>query len=427
MHVATDNHILLLRHGCPSETCMLDILHAYKTPMFIYLEFIPFLWRDNYLVDSVDSSDSTSIYFLVKEIIESRLPVKDSFIEKGIPTFIVSSDDQIKEKISFINAQLKPRNLHIILRLHNDDLVLRVLSFEKPAVVPVDIRGISLRRSLPFLLFLATVATVSISGYFTASAFVEGLDTIGRSHSSALELTVMYTIGLMGILGMHELGHMLMARHHGIEMSWPMFIPGIPGITLGTFGAIIRQKSPVESRDQLFDLGLSGPLVGFGVSLIPLLVGLMWTVPFSETEFNTMIDSGVRFVGMPFPILAEWIGPYVIPQPSAFGHLLHPLFIVGWIGLLVTFLNLFPIGQLDAGHISRALVGHKWFRIISYVSVIGMVAVGGWAMALIAIFMLGARHPAPLDDVSTTTRSRQIATVIPIVVFLLSFTNLGLI
>lgn len=376
------------------------------------------------MVDSVDSSDSASLYFLVKKIIESRLSLKDSYLKNGIPTFIVSSDDQIKEKINSIDAQLKLRNLYLISRLHNDDLVLRVVPIKKPAVVPVNIRGTSLRRSLPFLLFLATVLTVSISGYFTASGFVESLDAIGKPHSSALELTVMYTIGMMSIIGMHELGHVFMARYHGMEMTWPMFIPGIPGITLGTFGAIIRQKSPVENRDHLFDLGLSGPLVGFAVSLIPLLVGLMWSIPFSESDYFAMINSGLTFARLPFPILAELIGPYVMP-PSAFGHLLHPLAYVGWIGLLLTFLNLFPIGQLDAGHISRALIGHKWSRILSYVSVLGMIAVGGWSMAIVAFFMLGIGHPPPLDDVSTITRSRQIATVIPIIMFFLCFTNLG--
>jgi len=276
---------------------------------------------------------------------------------------------------------------------------------------------------IPVLLFFGTIATVSVSGYFAAKAFVVALEVVGKPHSSILELTLLYTIALMSVLGLHELGHLVACRYHGIKATWPLFIPGIPGITPGTFGAIIKQKSPTVNRDQLFDLGLSGLVVGFVASLIISYFGYLWSVPINEVEFRRIVSAlGVKPGGVIPPLLFLFLAPYIFPAPPAFTYWLHPLGQAGWIGTLITFLNLFPIAQLDAGHISRALLGPRWHKVLSYISIAVMVLTGWWPMAILALFLMGVQHPGPLDDVSDLTISRKIVAIVPVIMFTMCFT-----
>ena len=157
-------------------------------------------------MESFGFADSASYFLWIKGVIESELLVKDAYLEGGIPTFVISPDPQIKEKIDRINATINSRDLYVFLRRKDGELYLRVLSMKVPKNASLNTKGVSLHRIVPILLFFGTIATVSISGCFTAQNFVAASEAMGKPHSSVLELTLMYTIALMSILGLHELG-----------------------------------------------------------------------------------------------------------------------------------------------------------------------------------------------------------------------------
>lgn len=376
------------------------------------------------IVNSSRPTDDASFLLWVQNILELEFSVKDAYLNRGVPTFIVASDHQMKEKFERLNARLQPHNLFAFLSRHNDEFMLSVVS---PAA-PAPERGIFSYKMLPLLLFLATIVSVSVSGYFASSGYIATLKILGKNVSSAgenlylLQLSLLYTLAIMGIIGLHELGHLIACRYHGVKATIPYFIPGIPGLTPGTFGAIIRQKSPPVNRDQLFDIGFSGPIIGFVVALIVSYFGYAWSIPVSEQECQLITRELGEASSLWLPLIFSWLGRYIFPNPDAYTHFLHPLALAGWIGTLIAFLNTFPVGQLDGGHVSRSVLGPKWHRVLSYVFVVAMLFTGWWLMAILAFFMATAQHPGPLDDVSKLTTRRKAAAIFLAVMFVLCFT-----
>ena len=364
--------------------------------------------------------DSTSSFFDILEVVKTEFQIKDSYIREGIPTFIIAPEPQLKEKIKRIRSKLKPKGIEIILRRSNGDLKLRAISLMPQ---PSPLRGF-LSLNYPKILFIATIITVTISGYINASSYVSILRILGRDEPFHLwGLTALYTISVMSILGLHELAHFIACRMHNVEASLPIFIPGIPGLSpLGTFGAIIRQKSPPLNRDELFDIGFSGPLVGFLVSLIVSYLGYSWSIPVSKEEYALIASTVGPGQSIILPALFMFLRSYIFPNQNSYIYFLHPIAIAGWLGTLLTFLNIFPIGQLDGGHVSRAVLGPKWHRRLSYVMMGAMVLTGWWVMAFLAIFLLSGRHPGTLDDISPLSRNRKILSLLLIVIFASCFT-----
>jgi len=182
-----------------------------------------------------------------------------------------------------------------------------------------------------------------------------------------------FALALMGILLAHELGHYFACRYHGIRSSYPYFIPA-PSL-IGTFGAFILMRSPIRSRRALFDVGASGPLVGFLVAIPFLIYGVMHS---HVTAGLNSADADVVF-GLPLAVrLAERA---IFPGIDPNSILLHPVARAAWVGLFATSLNLLPAGQLDGGHIVRSLSA-RWHRSI------------GWMVPLVLI-ALGFRNPSP--------------------------------
>lgn len=160
---------------------------------------------------------------------------------------------------------------------------------------------------------------------------------------------------LMSILLCHELGHYIVGRRRGVPMSLPYFIPLPPGISLGTMGAVIQMDKPIEDRDALFDVGAAGPLAGLVVAIPLLLVGLSLShVGPSNPDAGTTIEgNSILYALIKLAMFGRWLpGGGVDVQ-------LHPMAFAAWVGLLITAINLIPIGQLDGGHIARALLGDR--------------------------------------------------------------------
>jgi membrane-associated protease RseP (regulator of RpoE activity) len=330
----------------------------------------------------------------LRGMVESEFDVEDGFMEYGIPTFYVRLRKDSKQAFLRLVKSLDAIELVPLLRRKKEKVVLQVV--RKPPVKPS-------RKIINLALFFATLGTVFISGYLISP------DILGA---------VIFMGAIMAIVGSHELGHKLLADKHGVEATYPYFIPGIP--PLGTFGAVILQKSLPPNRDALFDGGIAGPLVSFFISIPITIIGIIFSS-------YTWIPEGSPT--LPIPILFLLIGLVfrplgaVPPVPTESGTYLlgvspHPLAFAGWVGMLVTTLQLVPVGMFDGGHVVRSLVGKKAHRILSYLGII-LFAIISLPMALLALFLSSYQHPGPLDDVSQPTTLRKLAAIGLIAIFIL--------
>jgi membrane-associated protease RseP (regulator of RpoE activity) len=283
------------------------------------------------------------------------------------------------------------------------------------------------------LLFVLTVLTVCYAGLFWSDGFISAAGGQGAGlllepdqvvrNPRLFPLSALYAAFLMTILVGHEAGHYLTCRRNQVRATLPFFIPGPP--FLGTFGAFIRIKSPLYRKRLVFDVGANGPLVGFALTLPTLAVGMALSkvVPFVQTEGTLYFGEPLLFKLMARLILGR------IPEGSEIA--LHPVGWAGWVGLLLTAINLLPIGQLDGGHVAYALLGRR-ARLLSQVMVGALVVMGvlfhvTWlvlaALILVLEFRskLGLRHPGVLDENEPLGRKRTILGVVILAIFILSF------
>lgn len=247
------------------------------------------------------------------------------------------------------------------------------------------------------LLLLATLVTTVFVG-----ATNRGADPFANPWSLLLGLP--FAVTLLSILGVHELGHYFTARWYGISVTLPYFIPAPIG--LGTFGAFIKMKSPVTDRKALFDVGIAGPLAGLCLALPAIVLGLSWSEIVPEGPSGQV---GIVLGTPPLFLLLQWLT--LGPLPQGVDVMLHPVAFAGWIGLLVTALNLLPIGQLDGGHMAYALVGrhHRKVAIFALVILVGMGIAywPGWLFWASLSLILGLKHPPPLDDLTPLDQRRR--------------------
>ncbi|MFQ5828275.1 MAG: site-2 protease family protein [Candidatus Methylomirabilia bacterium] len=227
-----------------------------------------------------------------------------------------------------------------------------------------------------------------------------------------------FAITLLSILGVHEFGHYFTARYYRARVSLPYFIP-FPFHIFGTLGAIIMMKSPVRDRNSLFDIAAAGPLAGLIVAIPALLLGLGW---------SRVIDIPPGYQGL---ILGDSLMMRLLvyltfgPIPEGMDVLIHPVGLAAWVGLFVTALNLFPVGQLDGGRIAYALFGVR-HRTVSMVTFVGLLALGAitgsinwFVFAFLLFFLIGFHHSPPLDDVTPLASTRYLVGAICLVLFVL--------
>src|SRR5438046_2212747 len=284
----------------------------------------------------------------VKSIVASQFQVKDAFLDTyGIPTILVAAEPT-REKFKNIVEQLRAQGLLGALRGTGDILTIKI--FQKPRVRPS-------RKKINLWMFLITIVTLMYAGYFvwsgslfgitSSNPLIDQLNDIVSPGSNAYVEAAIFAIGLLAIIGLHEFGHKAATNYHGMNASFPYFIPGPPPI--GTFGALISLKSPPANRDQLFDLGLSGPVVGFVVTIIIGAVSMLFgpaLTPAKLASLNTWNStcssqlgvvsclSNVSFPAQPLILvllsnLTGYINPNVIFDQQ--------LFFAAQIGALLTF------------------------------------------------------------------------------------------
>jgi membrane-associated protease RseP (regulator of RpoE activity) len=504
----------------------------------------------------------------VKAIIEKHFRVYEVERDvRGVVGAEVAAFYVMGDSVSFDDKYVKVRDavraldpgLVVILQHRLGEDVLLVA--RKPPVAKKGYR-------LNVILLILTAMTTTLAGSFFWQGYVkaENLLTIYGSDATMLHWQMLlwgaltFSIPLMAILGLHELGHWWIARKHHVHTSLPYFIPVPPPLPFGTFGAFISMREPIPDRKALFDIGAAGPIAGFIVTLPVLITGLVLTAVVAqplpqgpenhlalsapdgskwgyggssefftttqETQGTTTIlvervtlvgraadygpgnwtarihtifmtanatadvviayhspsnatASGFSFAGganytqshrlelspslsgnetlfvfvppsdadrilvefsWPKPssglvdlgnslafLGMSWIVDQLVPRPD--NVLIHPMGIAGWVGLLVTGINLLPAGQLDGGHVARAMWGER-MRYASYMAVGLMVALSfvftGWAVMAILVLFLGVRHPPPLNDRTELDDRRRIIGFLVAAILVLCFVPIPL-
>ncbi|MDF2426159.1 MAG: site-2 protease family protein [Nitrosopumilus sp.] len=258
----------------------------------------------------------------------------------------------------------------------------------------------------PRILFAIVISFVMIDGYYRTSG-TNSIVEIG----DPLEMAGVYTLSLLGILGVHEFGHIVAAKIHGLKTTWPYFIPGLPIIGIPTFGAFIQSKGLTINREILFDVAIAGPIAGLAIAVIVSMYGA-YTAPVLDSEIAAGLFEESRLIewnqGEPLLMTAS----LALFGKGGAGHevIMTPVMFAAWIGFLITFLNLLPAWQLDGGHMARTLLGAKLHKYATYGSMAILVLLNYWLMALLILFM-SSRNPGatPLDDVSPLSKNRKLA------------------
>jgi membrane-associated protease RseP (regulator of RpoE activity) len=298
--------------------------------------------------------------------------------------------------------------------LENMSYVCKLL--KKDNEIYIEIQKFTIKKQRKFMnatwtprfLFAIVISFVMIDGYYRTS----GTNTIIEI-GDPFQMAIVYTFALLGILGTHELGHIIAAKAHRLKTSWPYFIPGLPVIGIPTFGAFIQSKGLTINRSILFDVAIAGPIAGLVITIIVSLYGA-YTAP--------MLDQEIAEGLFAEQILVEWEQgePLLMTASLAVfgkggpGHevIMTPVMFAAWIGFLITFLNLLPAWQLDGGHMARTLLGQKIHRYATYGSMLVLILLNYWIMAIL-ILVMSAKNPSatPLDDISPLTRNRKLAYV----------------
>lgn len=268
-------------------------------------------------------------------------------------------------------------------------------------------------KKIPYLhivLFVATFLTT-----LTAGALQKGINIFNEPGRIIEGLPFAGT--LMTILLCHELSHYIASKKHHTKATLPYFIPA-PSI-IGTFGAFIKMKSPIVTRKALIDIGASGPIAGFIVSVAASIIGLGMSEVVSLPQADGALSLGDS-------ILFSFLSQIVMGvAPDNHDILLHPVAFAGWIGLFVTSLNLIPIGQLDGGHIAFALLGerHKYMSIVLVVilAVMGIFYWEGWALWAVLMLILGIKHPPVIYWDVPIDWKRRFVGFLSLIIFIVTF------
>ena len=223
-----------------------------------------------------------------------------------------------------------------------------------------------------------------------------------------------FSLPLLTILGSHEMGHYFAAKKHHIAASLPFFIPA--PTMLGTLGAFISIREPIPDKKSLIDVGLSGPIVGFIVAIPVTILGLILG---AQTPAHINVESTNTYLLFHVPLIYQFL-QYICPS-SAF---VHPVSMAGWVGFVVTAINLFPVGQLDGGHVARGVLGEK-AKYVSYGFAAILIALGifypGWLIFGIFVLILGLRHPPPLNEIVKLDKKRLAIALTGVLIFAVTF------
>jgi membrane-associated protease RseP (regulator of RpoE activity) len=259
---------------------------------------------------------------------------------------------------------------------------------------------------------------------------VAGICRYALVHPALLVSGLTFAVALLAILAAHESGHYVACRRYGVDATLPFFLPAPPLFLAGTFGAFIKIKSPIPTRRALFDIGVAGPLAGFLVIIPVALVAILTTHPATHAASEVAAGASSTVVYFNDPPLLQLLARALRSDIKEAAP--NPFYFAAWIGLLVTSLNLLPVGQLDGGHATFSLFGagvHKWigrsaFLLMTLVATLGWLwhhAPGGFLYVVLLFVLLRLPHPRAVREEPSLGRARIIVALVTLAVFLLSF------
>ena len=320
-------------------------------------------------------------------------------------TFQVTAPDGFDRPFDALRKELVPQNYIPTITQERGETLVHVQRRPAPRFA---------RREVNVaLLGLTVITTVFFGGAFNWAEYAGtpllSIESIGLG-------ALFFGIPLLTILGAHEMGHYLVAKRYHVHASLPFFLPSFP--PLGTFGAFISMRDPIPNRKALLDIGVSGPLVGFALAIPLTIAGLALSAANPVLPPTEPMEGAQAIHGSLLFNFLSWF----FPLPT--DYVLHPLAFAGWVGLFVTAINLLPAGQLDGGHVARALLGRNQ-HYLSWAAILALFAMStmyfGWVIFGFLILMLGVRHPPPLNDLTRLDPVRQLVGVAAVAILVLTF------
>ena len=307
-------------------------------------------------------------------------------------------NSDFKQKFVKLTQILEARNLVCVLEKQNDVVFLIVSKFP-----PLKQRKWLSKTWTPRILFAVTVIMVLIDGFFRTA----GLNLF-MPIGDPLGVAILYAWALIGILGVHEAGHLIAAKWHKIKTTWPYFIPGVPVFGIPTFGAFIQSRGLTVNRDILFDIAIAGPIAGLVVAIVVAAFGA-YTSPVIDSEIAEQMFGTSQLIQMNENLIMMGMLELFDKNGDDVEVIMSPIMFAAWLGFLITFLNLLPAWQLDGGHMSRVILGQKWHKIATYASMGVLVLLNYWMMAiLILILSSRSKDAQPLDDISPLSKNRKL-------------------
>jgi membrane-associated protease RseP (regulator of RpoE activity) len=371
-------------------------------------------------------------------------PIKEKYLFRYRGNLL---QEDSAEAYDYLHTEMKPYGITPLFRLEKERQVVYLvnsLNTAPPSKIWVNA-----------LLLVLTILSVWLAGAMYAYSYnhpnteINSLVELYRVTFLNFWGGLPFALSLMSILLAHEFGHYLMGRRHNEDVTLPYFIPlPIPG-GIGTMGAVIQMKSPVKNRRLLLDIGIAGPIAGLVVAIPVLLLGLSLSKlgpvqsP-SQLEGNSILYLLLKYSVfgklLPAPAsynrvppLLYWVRYVITGTPSPIGGMdvqLNPIAWAGWVGLLVTSLNLIPAGQLDGGHVMFALFG-KRVRGLLVPIIITLAVLGffwpGWWLWIFLLFIFGRVSDEPLDQITQLDKRRKVIAVLVVLLILLVFIPIPLV
>jgi membrane-associated protease RseP (regulator of RpoE activity) len=349
------------------------------------------------------------VEFLQREV-GSRFPFYDMKSNINTVAFFCRIDEEtLEEKFESLRVSLSEKGYIPMIRFEHGEHILYIV--KKPQSKKKKSIWINI------VLLIATVLTTTLAGSLQWVDIYQ-VDWINMLAASYLwQGFIYFSVPLLLILGVHEMGHYYASKKHHVDASLPYFIPLPPPFILGTFGALISTHEPIPDRKSLLDIGVSGPLCGFLVAIPVTILG------FFLMQQNPILlpSTGANMTLLP-PLLLQWIGSlFTIPETA----IIHPTLFAGWVGIFLTAVNLLPAGQLDGGHVARAILKEK-HKYVSWIVIFVLAGLSffytGWLIfAILILLFIGTQHQPPLNEITPLDTKRKLLGLLILIIFILSF------
>ncbi len=343
-----------------------------------------------------------NLYFIDSTVRKYFYVYETKLFPEYVEFKVVLPDDKkiVEENFRSLWKELKKQNFVPALQPIKNEFVIQVIHLPEERFH---------RIHLNIIFLIATLITTTIAGALNYAGYFN-LDPY--TLHSFLMGAITFALPLLAILGLHELGHYFAAKRHDVKASLPFFIPAPPMI--GTLGAFISLREPIPDRKALLDIGFSGPIVGFLVAIPVALIGNYLSVLYPAVPQNTTIITYIQL-----PLFYQFLSLF-LPIKNV-----YPTVLAAWVGFIVTAINLFPIGQLDGGHIARAILGEK-SKYLSYIFLAILLIIGifymGWLLFALLVLILGLRHPPSLNEVSKVGKKGYIVGIVALLLVVGTFT-----